>query len=69
MVALEVLFSLRKGKKASKLLNVFDPMPLMLENVIVKNKNIVSCSLPISAYLMIVLSREREITKTKSWNS
>ncbi|GIS78057.1 MAG: hypothetical protein CM1200mP13_14160 [Candidatus Pelagibacterales bacterium] len=42
MVALEVLFSLRKGKKASKLLNVFDPMPQMLENVIVKNKNIIS---------------------------
>ena len=27
MVALEVLFSLRKGKKASELLNVFKPLP------------------------------------------
>ena len=42
MVALEVLFSLRKGKKASKLLNVFNPLPQILENVVVKNKNIIT---------------------------
>jgi len=41
MVALEVLFSLRKGKKASQLLNVFRPLPQVLENIIVKNKNII----------------------------
>ena len=41
MVALEVLFSLRKRKKASKLLNVFKPLPQILENVIVKDKNII----------------------------
>jgi len=44
MVALEVLFSLRKRKKASKLLNVFKPLPQILENVTVKNKNIISKS-------------------------
>ena len=42
LVALEVLFSLRKGKKASELLNVFKPLPQILENVIVKNKDIIS---------------------------
>ena len=42
MVALEVLFSLRKGKKASQLLNVFKPLPQILENVVVKDKNIIS---------------------------
>jgi phosphoglucosamine mutase len=42
MVALEVLFSLRKGKKASQLLNVFKPLPQILENVTVKNKNVIS---------------------------
>jgi len=42
MVALEVLFSLRKGKKASELLNVFVPMPQILENIIVKDKNIIN---------------------------
>ena len=42
MVALEVLFSLRKGKRASQLLNVFEPMPQILENIIVKDKNIIN---------------------------
>ena len=42
MVALEVLFSLRKGKKASQLLNVFKPLPQILENVIVKDKDIIN---------------------------
>ena len=42
MVALEVLFSLRKGKKASKLLNVFKPLPQILENVVVKDKNVIN---------------------------
>ena len=42
MVALEVLFSLRKGKKASELLNVFVPMPQILENIIVKDKNVIN---------------------------
>ena len=42
LVALEVLFSLRKQKKASKLLNVFTPLPQILENVPVKDKNIIN---------------------------
>ena len=42
LVALEVLYSLRKGKKASKLLNVFKPLPQILENVIVKDKNVIN---------------------------
>ena len=42
MVALEVLFALRKRKKASELLNVFKPLPQVLENIVVKNKDIIS---------------------------
>ena len=42
LVALEVLFSLRKGVKASKLLSVFKPLPQTLENVQVKDKNIIN---------------------------
>ena len=42
MVALEVLFSLRKGKRASKILNSFQSVPQVLENVIVKEKNIIN---------------------------
>jgi len=42
LVALEILFSLRKGKKASEFLNVFEQTPQILENVLVKNKNIIN---------------------------
>ena len=42
LVALEVLFSLRKGKKASELFNVYKPVPQILENVIVREKNIIN---------------------------
>jgi len=42
MVALEVLFSLRKGKKASKVFNLFTPLPQILENVDIANKNIIN---------------------------
>ena len=44
LVALEVLFSLRKGKKASTLLNVFKPVPQILENITVKDKNVINQS-------------------------
>ncbi len=42
LVALEVLFSMRKGKKASELLNIFKPMPQILENILVRDKNIIN---------------------------
>mgnify|MGYP001185300450 FL=1 len=42
LVALEILFSLRKGKKASDLFNVYNPVPQILENVIVKDKSIIN---------------------------
>ena len=41
LVALEVLFSLRKLKKASKLLNVFKPLPQVLENILVEDKEVI----------------------------
>ena len=41
LVALEVLFSLRKRKKASELLNVFKPIPQTLINIDVRDKDIV----------------------------
>ena len=42
LVALEILFSMRKGKKASKLMNVFKKIPQILENVNVKDKNVIN---------------------------
>tara|TARA_B100001123_G_C15254171_1_gene1003987 strand:- start:294 stop:1625 length:1332 start_codon:yes stop_codon:yes gene_type:complete len=42
MVALEVLFSMRKGKKASGLFNNFKSTPQILENIIVVDKSIIN---------------------------
>ena len=44
LVALEVLFSMRKGKKASELLNVFKPIPQILENITVSDKSVINSS-------------------------
>ena len=42
MVALEVLFSLRKRKKASEILNIFKPLPQILKNIPVIDKDIIN---------------------------
>ena len=38
------MFSLRKGKKASQLLKVFKPLPQILDNILVNDKNVISKS-------------------------
>ena len=42
LVALEILFSMRKGKKASELFKNFIPTPQALKNIYVKDKNIIN---------------------------
>ena len=42
LVALEILFSLRKNKKTSDLFNLFKITPQILENITVKDKNIIN---------------------------
>ena len=42
LVALEVLFSMRKGTKASHLFNLFKLTPQILENIKVKDKSIIN---------------------------
>ena len=42
LVALEVLFSLRKRKKASNFFNTFKKIPQVLENIEVKDKNVIN---------------------------
>ena len=42
LVALEILFSMRKGKMASELFSKFKPTPQILENIIVKDKEIIN---------------------------
>jgi len=44
LVALEILFSMRKGKKASELFTKFKPTPQLLENITVKDKSIIDSS-------------------------
>ena len=44
LVALEILFSMRKGKKASELFKNFKPTPQLLENINVKDKSIINSS-------------------------
>ena len=66
LVALEVLFSLRKHKKASKLLNVFDPLPQVLSNVRVKNKNILDqskCKIAIRKAIKIMGQKGRILVR------
>ena len=41
LVALEILFSMRKGKKASEIFNIFNITPQILKNVYVKDKSII----------------------------
>ena len=42
LVALEILFSMRKGKKASELFKNFIPTPQALKNIYVKDRNIIN---------------------------
>ncbi len=42
LVALETLFALRKGKLASQMFNVYEPVPQKLLNIKVKNKKIIN---------------------------
>tara|TARA_Y100000741_G_scaffold192911_1_gene146826 strand:- start:128 stop:1459 length:1332 start_codon:yes stop_codon:yes gene_type:complete len=42
LVALEILFSMRKGKKSSELFKNFKPTPQLLENIEVKDKSIIN---------------------------
>ena len=44
LVALEVLFALRKGKSAYEIFKVYDPVPQKLVNVRVKDKKIINSS-------------------------
>ncbi len=66
LVALEVLYSLRKVKKASKLFNVFKPLPQILENVMVRDKDIINtpkCKSAIKKANLIMRKRGRILVR------
>ena len=62
LVALEILFALRKIKKASELFNKFKPTPQILENVEVKDKTIINstkCKLAINEANKIIQKKRQ----------
>tara|TARA_B100001057_G_scaffold496249_1_gene597215 strand:+ start:494 stop:1825 length:1332 start_codon:yes stop_codon:yes gene_type:complete len=66
MVALESLFSLRKGKKASKIFQVYKSVPQKLVNLQVKNKDIINkkqCKIAIKKAKSILKNRGRLLVR------
>ena len=66
LVALEILFSLRKGKKASELFSIFRPTPQVLENISVKDKSIISskkCKFAIKKAEKIIFGKGRLLVR------
>ena len=66
LVALEILFSLRKGKKASELFSIFKPTPQILENISVKDKSVISskkCRLAIKKAEKIIFGKGRLLVR------
>jgi len=66
LVGLEILFSMRKGMKASQLLKVFKPVPQILENKVVKNKDIIkskACKIAIQQAEKLLGSQGRMLVR------
>ena len=60
LVALETLFSMKKGNKASEIFNIFKQTPQILENVIVRDKSIIK-----SPKCKIAINRANKLIKNK----
>ena len=66
LVALEILFSLRKGVKASKIFNNFKITPQVLVNINVKDKNIINtkkCKAAIKKAELLIRSHGRMLVR------
>ena len=66
LVALEILFSMRKGTHASELFNLFKLTPQILENVKVKDKSIINskkCRAAISKAEKIIKNHGRMLVR------
>ena len=66
LVALEILFSLRKGVKASKIFNNFKITPQVLVNINVKDKNIINtkkCKLAIKKAELLIRNHGRMLVR------
>ena len=72
MVALEVLFSMRKGKKASELFNNFKLTPQILENITVKDKSVIDsrkCKKAISKANTLIKNEGRMLVRQSGTES
>ena len=72
LVALEVLFSMKKGKKASELFNIFKSTPQVLENVVVKDKSIINstkCKKAIKVAKRLIKNRGRLLVRKSGTES
>ena len=72
LVALEVLFALRKGKKASKLFDVYHSVPQKLINIDVKNKKIINspqCKKAIRASISLIKNKGRLLVRASGTES
>ena len=66
LVALEVLFSMRKGKKASEIFNSLKATPQILENIKVKDKSIINsnkCRLAIKKSEKLIKNKGRMLIR------
>ncbi len=72
LVALEVLFALRKGKKASKVFNVYHSVPQKLINIDVKNKKIINspqCKKAIRTSISLIKNKGRLLVRASGTES
>jgi len=72
LVALEILFSMRKGKKSSELFKNFKPTPQLLENIEVKNKSIINsvkCKMAIKVANNLIKGKGRLLVRKSGTES
>jgi len=66
LVALETLFSIKKGNQASEIFNIFKQTPQILENVVVRDKSIIKstkCKIAIKKANKLIQNKGRVLVR------
>ena len=66
LVALETLFSIKKGNQASEIFNIFKQIPQILENVVVRDKSIIKstkCKIAIKKANKLIQNKGRVLVR------
>ena len=66
LVALEILYLMKNKTKSSELLNEFVPIPQVLENIVVKDKNIINsknCRIAINNSIKLIKNKGRLLVR------